>query len=236
MVAATGEASTHDPRADVPVLVAIIVVGGIVGPILMLAGLRSVSGVAGALLLNLETVFTILFAVTVFRERLSRREAIAAAIVILGALAVSYSPGAVRVSTAGALAIAGACAAWGLDNNLTRLLSRRDPVRLVQIKTLGAGGCNLLLATAVGGRFHQVPVGAALLIGFFCYGLSIVFDVLALRYLGAAREAAFFATAPFIGALVAAPLLGESLRPVDIAGGLLMATGMVTLLATGQRT
>jgi drug/metabolite transporter (DMT)-like permease len=147
---------------------------------------------------------------------------------------VSYSSGAVSSSAAGALAIAGACAAWGLDNNLTRLLSRRDPVRLVRIKTLGAGGCNLLLAAAIGDRFHHVPVGATLLVGFFCYGLSIVFDVLALRYLGAAREAAFFATAPFIGAVVAVPLLGDPLRPLDIVGGLLMATGMMMFLTTAH--
>ena len=51
-------------RADLPVLGAIMVLGGVVGPVLMLMGLKRVSGIAGALLLNLEAPFTIGLAVT----------------------------------------------------------------------------------------------------------------------------------------------------------------------------
>jgi drug/metabolite transporter (DMT)-like permease len=64
----------HDWR----LLIAIAAIGGGAGPLLLLTGLRHVSGVAGALLLNLEGVFTMLLAVSVFRERLTRREALAA--------------------------------------------------------------------------------------------------------------------------------------------------------------
>jgi drug/metabolite transporter (DMT)-like permease len=51
--------------------------------------------------------------------------------------------------------------------------------------------------------------------------------VYALRYLGAAREAAFFATAPFLGALAAIPLLGDRLSLSDMLGAGLMAIGVV---------
>ena len=51
---------------DAPVLAAIAVLGGIIGPVLMLYGLARVSGVTGALLLNLEAPATILLAVCVF--------------------------------------------------------------------------------------------------------------------------------------------------------------------------
>src|SRR5262245_20475342 len=40
-------------KADVPTLVAITALGGVVGPLLMLLGLERVSGLAGSLLLNL---------------------------------------------------------------------------------------------------------------------------------------------------------------------------------------
>ena len=59
-------------RADVPALIAISVLGGVVGPVLMLVGLARVSAVSGALLLNLEGPLTALVAVTVFREHLVR--------------------------------------------------------------------------------------------------------------------------------------------------------------------
>jgi drug/metabolite transporter (DMT)-like permease len=61
-------------RADVWLLTGIVVTGGILGPVCMLFGLQRLSGVLGSLLLNLEMPFTILLAVTVFREHLGRKE------------------------------------------------------------------------------------------------------------------------------------------------------------------
>ena len=40
----------------------------------------------------------------------------------------------------GGLLIAGACLAWGVDNNLTRKLSSADPVQIAMIKGIVAGG------------------------------------------------------------------------------------------------
>ena len=77
-------------------------------------------------------------------------------------------------------------------------------------------------------------MAAALAVGFVCYGLSIVLDVYALRYVGAAREAAFFATAPFAGALAAVPLVGERVGPRELAAAGMMAAG-VTLLVRARR-
>src|SRR5688572_18490 len=55
-------------RRDAPLLAGVIVCGGIVGPVLMLAGLARLSGFSTSLLLNLEGPFTVLLAVAVFRE------------------------------------------------------------------------------------------------------------------------------------------------------------------------
>ena len=46
----------------------------------------------------------------------------------------------------GAALIAGACLAWGVDNNLTRKLSSSDPVVIAMIKGLVAGSVNIALA------------------------------------------------------------------------------------------
>ncbi len=73
-------------------------------------------------------------------------------------------------------------------------------------------------------------LAAALVLGCASYGVSIVLDTYALRYLGAAREAAYFATAPFIGALAAIPLLHERLGWMESLAGGLMIAGVVLLL------
>ena len=128
--------------------------------------------------------------------------------------------------------MAGACLAWGLDNNLTRALSLRDPVALVRTKTLGAGVCSLGLSLLVG---QPLPgwrtTLLALALGAASYGTSILLDAYALRMLGAAREAAYFATAPFLGALGAVVLLQEKLGPSTLVAGGLMGLGVWLLLS-----
>jgi len=219
-------------RQDAPVLLTIAIIGGGVAPVLMLIGLGRLSGVAGALLLNLEAVFTMLLAVTVFGERLTRSEIGAAAIVLAGAVLVTSSGRPIHGEPAGAIAIAAACLAWALDNNLTARIATRDAVDVVRFKALSAGAGNLALATSAG---HALPpltiVAVALVVGFVSYGVSIVLDVHALRYIGAARESAFFATAPFAGAVAAVPLLGEHVAPHEVVGGFVMAAGVALLIA-----
>jgi drug/metabolite transporter (DMT)-like permease len=200
-----------------------------IGPTLLLIGLRRVSGVLGSLLLNLEAVFTMVLAVVFFRDRLAASEWIGALFIVSGAAVVSYRPGQMTADSLGVLAVAGACLCWGFDNNLLQRVSSYDPVSVVQIKALSAGTISMLLALTLGQRLVGASiVPAALALGFVCYGISIVFDVYALRYLGAAREAAFFATAPFLGALAAVPLLGDRLSRTDAIGAALMALGVAT--------
>ena len=205
--------------------------GGIIAPVLMLWGLARVSAVAGSLLLNIEAPFTMLIAVLFFREHLGQSGKLAALCIILGGALLSLEPGPLHADAWGALSIAAACLCWGFDNNLTQRLSLKDPVMVVQIKTIGAGLCNLLVAAMLSQRTPTLSLlTAALLLGSLSYGASILLDMYALRLLGAAREAAFFATAPFMGALVAMPLLGERPGLVELGAAALMVLGVLFLL------
>jgi drug/metabolite transporter (DMT)-like permease len=218
-------------RGDVPTLAAVAISGGVLGPLLMLIGLGRVSALAGSLLLNLEGPFTMAIAVLVFREHLGRYGVIAAGCILLGAALLRFQPGTIGVDTIGMLAIAAACLCWAIDNNLTQRLSLRDPFAIVRIKSLTAGSFNLLLGLLLAGSLPRWPaLVAALVLGAFSYGASVVLDAYALRLVGAAREAAYFATAPFVGALASLALLRERLELLDAAAMGLMALGVVALL------
>ncbi|MBI3447711.1 MAG: EamA family transporter [Acidobacteria bacterium] len=223
-------------RADIPLVAGIILAGGVLAPVLMLDGLGRITAVSASLLLNLEAPFTILLALVVFGEHLGVRAGLAGLLVLVGAVVLTYQPGEWRVESLGAIEIAGACLLWGLDNNLTQRLSLRDPVAIVRVKALGAGTCTLLLARVTSARWPGVgSIVAAGAVGVVCYGLSLVLDTYALRLLGAAREAAYFATAPFAGAIGAVALLGERLRLADVAAMALMAVGAALLLIERHR-
>jgi drug/metabolite transporter (DMT)-like permease len=218
-------------RSDVPLLLVVIVTGGLLGPILMLLGLQRISGVTGSLLLNLEAPFTMLLAVCFFGEHLGRRELAAAAVIVAGGAMLVDGPVTASGSVAGALLLAGACLSWAVDNNATQRLSIKDPVAIVRIKALGAGLGSLLVALVISAPFPSADVLLpALLLGAVSYGLSIVLDAYALRLVGAAREAAYFATAPFFGALIAVPVLGERLAGAQLAAGMVMVLGVLALL------
>jgi len=218
-------------RADVPMLAGIVVTGGILGPLFMLLGLQRVSGLAGSLLLNLEAVFTMLVALIVFREHLSKKELAAAALIVGGAAVLGYAPGDLRAQATGIALIALACLCWAFDNNWTQRLSIKDPFAIVRIKTLGAGVCTFAMAMLLSQRLPSLSVTvAALVLGVFSYGISILLDAYALRHIGAAREAAFFATAPFMGAFAAIPIFGERPRAIDLIALASMGAGVLVLL------
>ena len=218
-------------RADISPLLGIILTGGILGPILMLYGLQRISAVVGSLLLNLEAPLTILLAVTFFREHLGKREVGAAMFIFAGAGILSYRPGTLAGDWLGILSISGACVCWAVDNNLTQGLSLRNPLAVARIKGLSAGGFSLGLSWILGYEFPDImAVIMVVVLGFVGYGISVVLDIYALRILGAAREAAFFATAPFIGALAAVPILGEHWGFGEYLAGATMAIGVGVLL------
>lgn len=223
-----GQAPREAPlsRADLPWLAAAIVAGGVIAPVLLMLGLELTTASSGSLLLNLEGIATLALAALVFREHIGGRLLLGAALIIAGAMALSWS-GSFFVLDRGALLIAGACLAWGADNNLTRRISGADPVRITMLRGLIAGSVNVAIGLADGATLPPPALLAGTLVtGFLGYGVSLVLFVMSLRRLGAARTGAFFSTAPFIGALAAIALLSDPVTPQFLLAGALMAFGV----------
>jgi drug/metabolite transporter (DMT)-like permease len=162
--------------ADLPWLVGVVLAGGVIGPVLLMIGLAHIPASTGSLLLNLEGLATMAIAWLIFRENVDRRLLLGASAILAGAVLVSWPGERSGFGVGwGALAIAGACLAWGIDNNLTRKLSSADPVQITLIKGLVAGTVNLALSLAQGSVLPQVSIflGAGI-IGLAGYGFSLV--------------------------------------------------------------
>lgn len=212
---------------DVPWLACATFSGGIVGPILLLIGLRLTPASSASLLLNLEGVFTAILAWFVFKENFDRRIAFGMAAIVAGGVLLSWTGRAEVGIPWGPVAIAGACLAWAMDNNLTRNVSSGDPTQIAVTKGLVAGTVNLIIAVAVGVTMpRSMAIGAAGLLGFLSYGVSLALFVLALRRIGTARTGAYFSAAPFVGALLSILILRESITIHFIAAATLMLLGI----------
>jgi drug/metabolite transporter (DMT)-like permease len=218
-------------RSDAPWLTAVILFGGLLGPLLLMLGLSRTSAASASLLLNLEGLATMSIAWLVFRENVDRRLLLGAASILAGAAVLSWSGKGTRLDIGGLL-IAGACLCWGIDNNLTRKLSSADPVQIAMLKGLVAGTVNVLLALLVGaGLPNGGAIAAGAVVGFLGVGVSLVMFMLALRHLGAARTGAYFSLAPFIGAVLAVLLLREPVTAQLLLAGALMGIGLWLHLA-----
>ncbi len=206
---------------------AAILAGGVLGPVLLLLGLRQLGAAPTSLLLNLEGVLTALLAWFAFRENFDRRIAIGMAAIVLGGIVLSWDPASTAGGSSGALLVAGACACWALDNNLTRKIATHDALMIACAKGLVAGLVNLTLAALSGAHWPSAQaVTGALILGFFGYGISLALFVVGLRQLGTARTAAYFSVAPFFGAALALLLHGERVSTALLIAGALMAAGV----------
>jgi drug/metabolite transporter (DMT)-like permease len=218
-------------RSDAPLLGAITLAGGVIAPVLLLVGLERVSGIAGSLLLNLEAVATLALALLVFGEHLARRAVAGAAAIVAAAAVLGLGGGESQADALGVLCIAGACLLWAVDNNLTQRLSGRDPIAIVRAKTAVAASVNLTLAYALGVRPPSAgTLLAALMLGGAAFGVSVALDAYALRWVGAAREAAYFGTAPIFGVLTAVLVLNETISSAEALAMVSMGLGVYLLV------
>jgi len=203
-----------------------ILFGGVLAPVLLLVGLSNMPASGASLLLNAEGVFTALLAWFVFRENADRRIALGMLAIAAGAIVLSVPAGADFGTALPSLAVLGACLCWGIDNNLTRTVALNDATWLAAVKGGVAGPVNLGIALALGAQLPAAGnVAAAMAVGFFAYGVSLVLFIIAMRHVGTARAGAYYSVAPFFGAVLAL-VAGEQLTVALVIAALLMAVGV----------
>lgn len=209
-----------------------ILAGGVAAPFLFMVALSLSPASTVSLLLNLEMVFTAVLAWLFFREGFEVRVALGLAAVAGGCLVLSWPGAGIEGWGLGAPAAVAACLCWGLDNNLTQRLADKDPIQIAALKGLVGGVVNGALALALGKTFPSLlPLLAALGVGLFGYGFSLVLFIVSLRRIGTARTMGVFAAAPFVGAALAFTVLGEPLSPSFAVGAIVVAVGLVLALA-----
>lgn len=189
-------------KKDLPYTVAMIVLD-IAAPIFLLLGLSYTTAANASLLNNFEIVATAIIALMIFKERISPRLWCGILFVTASCALLSVEDISSFKFSTGSLFILLACVCWGVENNCTRKLSSKDPLEIVLLKGIFSGFGSVVIGLCIGERITELwSVFAVLGVGFVAYGLSIFFYVYAQRMLGAARTSAYYAIAPFIGAIL----------------------------------
>jgi len=198
----------HGPR-----LLAAAIAGALIAPTCLAWGLQHTSAASASLLLNFETIFTVLLAWGIYREPVGRRVALAVAIMLAGGACLMSGGGPGRWEW-GAVAVVAATLGWAVDNILLRPLADLDPTPVVRWKSALGALFAVVLAWSFSQPFPRLADTAGLIAcGIVGYGLSLRCYLLAQRRIGAARTGSIFAVAPFVGAL-ASWIAGE--RPAGV--------------------
>ena len=205
-----------------------IVSGGILGPVLLLYGLKLASAASVSLWLSLELVATAILGAVFFDDHMGNKASAGALGAVLAAILLAGNEKAAGLE-AGAL-VCLACVCWGADNQLTSLIDGATPAQITFWKGLAAGGVNLALGLLT--AKWSAPAGSALwavAAGAACYGASIVLYIRASQRLGATRSQTVFASAPFFGLLLSASVLGEPISGIQIAAALMLTASILAL-------
>lgn len=205
-----------------------IIMGGVIGPVLLLYGLQMASSASVAMWLNLELAATAILGCILFKDHLGFYGWVGVTGTILASMILSWNEGSIGAYALLLVACASIC--WGLDNHLTALIDNITPTQSTFWKGLIAGSVNLLISffiESITGGFWLIA--GAVMVGVFSYGFSISLYIWSAQNLGATRSQMIFASAPFFGVILSVVLLGESLSGVQLGAALLLVLSMLIL-------
>ena len=212
-------------REDTPYVIAMIVLD-IIAPILLMLGLQNASAANASLLNNFEIVATSVVALVVFKEAVSKRFWAAIALITLASMLLSFEDVSSFQFSHGSVFVLAAAICWGFENNCTRMMSSKSAVQIVMLKGIFSGLGSLIVAAAANERLPELRyIAYAMALGFISYGLSIFLYVKAQKELGAAKTSAYYAVAPFIGALLSFVILKDGLSPTYLIALSVMLIG-----------
>lgn len=219
-------------KKDYIILVAISICGAAAAPYLYFLGLHQSSASDTSLLSNVEIMFTVLFGLLFFKERLRPVGFISVALVLSGVVIITTNlqfSGSLSHLNAGHFFILGSMVLWALDNNLSRIIATRiDTARLVQLKS-AIGGLILLATVFLLGipfdiKASQIP--QVILLSAIGFGGSLYFFLQSLKRIGTIRTIMIFSMASVFGLVFASVFLHEQISAYQACAIAIMLTGI----------
>jgi drug/metabolite transporter (DMT)-like permease len=209
-------------------LIGAISMGGVLGPVLLLFGLKLAASASVSLWLNLELIATVLLGYLFFKDEIHIYGWVATVGMLAAALLLSVTGGCATVQ-AGVL-VTLACFCWGLDNHFTALINGITPAETTLWKGFVAGMVNLTLGMNVEPYSATLPLTAmAVSVGIFSYGISIMLYITSAQKLGATRSQLVFSSAPLFGVILAALFLGETISLPQTVAALIIIISLAVL-------
>ena len=196
-------------KHELPYTIAMVVLDILAISILMF-GLLKTNSANASLLSNFEIAATSLIAFLIFKEKISKKLSCAIILIIFASVILTYEGINCLEFSLGSVFVLIAYSCWGMENNCTKMISSKNTQEITIIKGIFSGLGSLIIAYYTGCSLPSFKIILSiLLLGFFSYGLSVSMYIYSQNKLGAAKTAAYFSLAPYIGVLASVILLFE---------------------------
>ena len=164
------ETETKISKKDYRTLAFVILCGSIIAPLMLLHGLDETTAISASLLLNTESLLTVLIAFAFLKERGARKDYFGILLLLVGVVFITTNGNFQGLSltkeVTGNLLIIGACLFWSIDNNLSK---KRDIVMITGLKCFIGGAILLAISLFVGSVLKFLGFQYRT---FFLWGLS----------------------------------------------------------------
>ena len=231
------EGAIRLPRGDVGRIALLGIVGFGCYQIIWPVALQSIPAGDSALLIATTPVITALLAVATGADAANPVKLVGALVSFVG-VAVVIAAGQrldLGVSLAGDLLTLGAAVCWALYTVFGARILRRHTPLVATTWAIVAGTLFMApvgiaqLATSDLSRIGPPVILAVIYAGILAAGFSNVVVFNGLRLLGPTRVSAFQTLVPALAVVLAAVFLGEAIRPIQVAGGVIILFGVALL-------
>lgn len=214
------------PQKGESIFIIGVIIFDILAALFIVESLKYIDASTVSLISILEIGFTIVISHFIFKTKISKNLIIAVILVSIGGILLSFdSSTEFKLSIASMLTVF-ATACWGLENNLTAKVSDKNPLLLVFYKCFAVAIFNLLFILNINIFELFINNWFLLVIGFFTYGISILYYVYAINYIGISKTSIVFSFSPVFGALISLILFKEKITIYFVISLILMLMGI----------
>ena len=214
------------PQKGESIFIIGVIIFDILAALFIVESLKYIDASTVSLISILEISFTIVISHFIFKTKISKNLIIAVILVSIGGILLSFdSSTEFKLSIASMLTVF-ATACWGLENNLTAKVSDKNPLLLVFYKCFAVAIFNLLFILNINIFELFINNWYLLVIGFFTYGISILYYVYAIKYIGISKTSIVFSFSPVFGALISLVLFKEKITIYFVISLILMLMGI----------
>jgi drug/metabolite transporter (DMT)-like permease len=228
------ERSFRVRRKDIPYIVAAALVGISINQITFVYGTKLTTATTVALIFGTLPIMTALFAAAGGVERLQTRFWLAATISFTGVCLVAFgSEGGISGDVWGYLLALIGAATWAAYSVAIAPLMTRYTASRISAYGLTIGVLPVLAIGApqvTGTEYSELPTLVWIAFVFAVLGPLFLTNLLwfnAIDRVGPSRASLYANLQPFLGAIFALLILSESMTRYQVAGGLLIATGII---------